>query len=115
MNMKKARLKSLADKVKTKTGPYYILQGQILAALQTALIDHKDALRKQLEALFSEIETDIDWACSKKGDDSKEGKAFQVMLNELVKEKRLEREEGAIIDLETAEEACRGLTLNGMM
>jgi hypothetical protein len=107
MNLKKMRLKSIGDKVKTKTGPYYILQGQIVAELQTALIDHKDGLRKQLENLFEEIEGDINWACSKKGDDMKEGKAFQIMLNDLVREKRKEREEGPAVEIMTAEEACK--------
>jgi len=109
--MKKARLKFLADKVKAKTGPYYILQGHIIAELQIALIDHKDALRKQLEALFADIEKDINWACSRKGDDSKEGKEFQIMLNELVKEKKKERDEGAAADVLVAEEACRDLAM----
>lgn len=107
--MKATRMRVLKEQLKAKTGPYYILQGQLIAELQTALLNHKDALRKLLEALFAEIERDINFACKKKGDDTKEGITFQALLNDQIRIKRKERDEGAAAQFIIAEEACKTL------
>ncbi|KAJ4295444.1 hypothetical protein N0V90_007456 [Kalmusia sp. IMI 367209] len=92
--LRPARARAFDTALKARNGPYHQLHMKIIETLTAELELQRRCLIKEIKGIFAEIQNEIDFVCSRKEDNSEEGKKFRkdIRQKKAESQERLEKE-----------------------
>ena len=105
--IRKERHRVFQAGIKSRNGPFHHLRTKVVETIEEELKTHRNDLIKKIKDIFAEIQSEIDYACTRKEDNSEEGILYRKQLREMVRAAQENIDTEICPKLDEAFEACR--------